>query len=320
MPDLPPSRLRVDGESAGLRADSFLFRELPFVSRTRIRQKIQMGESRLNGRRYASSTRLKEGDEISLEWRGIPDCGPQPEREILYEDDFLLAVNKPSGVASHPMGRTQSGTVIQSARQLFAARIQESLNHGDGGFYPSLVNRLDTFTSGIVLIAKSRAALLSMQDLATRALISKEYIALVEGKVTQDEGRIVFPIGRDAASTVRVKMAACPDGLPSLTEYRVRRRLPAHTLLSAFPLTGRQHQIRVHLAALGYPVWGDLLYKDERLFLRYQRNAGVLDESLPARQCLHAERVTFTHPMTRALITISAPVPPDFLDIVARME
>jgi 23S rRNA-/tRNA-specific pseudouridylate synthase len=115
-------------------------------------------------------------------------------------------------------------------------------------------------------------------------------------------------------------MAAGPDGLPSITDYRVRRRLPTHTLLSAFPLTGRQHQIRVHFAALGHPVWGDLLYKDERLFLRYQGNAGLLDETLPARQCLHAERVTFTHPMTRALLTISAPVPTDFLDIVARME
>jgi 23S rRNA pseudouridine1911/1915/1917 synthase len=218
------------------------------------------------------------------------------------------------------MGRTQSGTVIQSVRQLFTARIRESLSHGDVGYYPSLVNRLDTFTSGIVLVAKTRASLLSMQDLTVRALISKQYVALVEGIVVQDEGRIALPIGRDTASTVRVRMAAREDGLPSLTAFRVQRRLPAHTLLSAFPLTGRQHQIRVHFAALGHPVCGDLLYKDERLFLRYQRNAGVLDQSLPARHCLHAERVTFTHPMTRALVTISAPVPPDFMDIVAERE
>jgi RluA family pseudouridine synthase len=320
MPDLPPARLRIDGAGAGMRAVAFLCRELPFLSRTRIRQKIQMGESLLNGRRYASSTRLKEGDEITLEWRGVPDRGPQPELEILYEDEYLLAVNKPAGIASHPMGRTQSGTVIQSARQLYAGNIRDSLNHGDGRFYPSLVNRLDTFTSGIVLIAKVRDALLALQDLTARALISKEYAACVEGRVAEDEGRITLPIGRDAASTVRVKMAARPDGLPSVTEYRVRRRLPAHTLLSAFPLTGRQHQIRVHLAALGHPVWGDLLYKDEELFLRYQRNAGVLDDSLPSRQCLHAERVTFIHPMTRTTVTITAPIPRDFLEILSRLE
>ena len=87
-----------------------------------------------------------------------------------------------------------------------------------------------------------------------------------------------------------------------------------------FPLTGRQHQIRVHLAAIGHPVWGDLLYSSELLFLRYQRNGGVLDDSLPPRQCLHAERVTFTHPMTGTGIAIAGPIPTDFLDIVARLE
>ncbi len=320
MPDLPPSCLRVDAVSAGIRADAFLCRELPFLSRTRIRQKIQTGESLLNGKRYASSTRLREGDLVTLQWRGVPDRSPQPELEILYEDEHLLAVNKPAGVASHPMGRAQSGTVIQSARQLYAESIQDSLNHGDGGFYPSLVNRLDTFTSGIVLMAKVRGTLLALQDLAARALITKEYAACVEGRLAQDEGRIALPIGRDLSSSIRVKMAARLDGLPSVTEYRVRRRLPGHTLLSAFPRNGRQHQIRVHLAALGHPVLGDLLYKDEELFLRYQKNAGVLDDTLPSRQCLHAERVAFTHPVTHALLTIFAPVPRDFLEIVERLE
>ena len=190
MPDLPPSGLRVDAASAGIRADAFLCRELPFLSRTRVRQKIQTGESLLNGKRYASSTRLREGDLVTLQWRGVPDRSPQPELEILYEDEYLLAVNKPAGVASHPMGRAQSGTVIQSARQLYADSIQESLNHADGGFYPSLVNRLDTFTSGIVLIAKVRETLLALQDLAARALITKEYAVCVEGRLAQDEGRI----------------------------------------------------------------------------------------------------------------------------------
>jgi 23S rRNA pseudouridine1911/1915/1917 synthase len=320
MPDLPPSSLRVEAASAGIRADAFLCRELPFLSRTRVRQKIQTGESLLNGKRYASSARLREGDVVTLRWRGVPDRSPQPKLEILYEDEYLLAVNKPAGVASHPMGRAQSGTVIQSARQLYAESIRGSLNHGDGDFYPSLVNRLDTFTSGIVLIAKVRETLLALQDLAARALITKEYAACVEGRVAQDEGRIAFPIGRDLSSAIRVKMAVRPDGLPSVTEYRVQRRLPGHTLLSAFPRNGRQHQIRVHLAALGHPVWGDLLYKDEGLFLRYQKNAGALDDTLPSRQCLHAERVAFIHPVTHALLTISALVPRDFLEIVKRLE
>ena len=320
MRDLPPSCLRVDDTSSGIRADAFLCRELPFLSRTRVRQKIQMGESLLNGRRYASSTRLREGDLITLQWRGVPDRSPQPPLQVLYEDEYLLAVNKPAGVASHPMGRAQSGTVIQSARQLYAREIQDSLSHGDGSFYPSLVNRLDTFTSGIVLIAKARETLLALQALAARALISKEYAACVEGRLAQDEGRIDLPIGRDSSSAIRVKMAVRPDGLPSVTDYRVRRRLPRHTLLAAFPQNGRQHQIRVHLAALGHPVCGDLLYIDEGLFLRYQRNGGILDDTLPSRHCLHAERVAFIHPVTKSLLTISAPLPADFLEILEHLE
>ena len=120
-------------------------------------------------------------------------------------------------------------------------------------------------------------------------------------------------------SAVRLKTAPRPDGLPSITEYRVIRRLPAHTLLAVFPLTGRQHQIRVHLAAIGHPVWGDLLYRDESLFLRFQQSGGR-DETLPPRHCLHAASVTFTHPLTGALVSLAAPVTEDFISIVARLE
>jgi len=319
-PDFPPSRLRVDALHAGLRADVFLFGELPFLSRTRVKQKIQMGETRLNGRRYASSARLKEGNTITLQWRGMPDRGPAPCLEVLYEDEFLLAVNKPAGIASHPMGKFQSGTVIQFARQRDAETIRTRLLRGDSGFFPRLVNRLDVFTSGVVLIARTLETLIKMQALLERGGVAKEYAALVEGVVAGEEGRIDLPLGDDSASGVRVKMAPSTDGLPSVTKWRLRRRLPAHTLLSVFPLTGRQHQIRVHLAAIGHPVWGDLLYSNTQLFLRYQRNGGVIDDSLPPRQCLHAERVTFSHPMTGKGIAIAASIPADFLDMLARLE
>ncbi|MGA2976505.1 MAG: RluA family pseudouridine synthase [Spirochaetia bacterium] len=314
-----PSRLRVDSSDAGLRADAFLFLELPFLSRTRLRQKIQMGESLLNGRRYATSTRLNAGDEITVLWRSLPGPGPLPTLDVLFEDPHLLAVNKPAGVASHPMGRRQHGTVVQWARHRHADLIREGLKQGESGFYPTLANRLDVFTSGIVLIAKTRAAHAAIQGLMTRRLVTKEYIALVEGTINE-EGVIDLPINSDQRSKVRVKMTTRAGGQPSVTRYTIIRQLPGHTLVRAFPLTGRQHQIRVHFAAIGHPVWGDLLYKDERLFLRYQRNEGILDETLPARQCLHATRMSFAHPMTGAAITIEAPLPADFLAILADIE
>ena len=323
--DPPPTSLTVGEAHHGLRADVFLARELPELSRRRVRQKIQMGESLLNGKRYASSTRLRQGDQITLSWRGNPPTGSAADIEILYEDGILLAVNKPAGIASHPMGRTQSGTVVQFARHLYAARIRASLDAGDTGFYPRLVNRLDRFTSGVVLLAKTRDALHAMQAMVMDRLISKGYMALVEGVVAEDRGRIEMPIGPDPGSSIRVKMAPREDGLPALSEYVVLKRLPAHTLLSVSPVTGRQHQIRVHLASIGHPVVGDLLYKDERLFLRAQREQADRGElpataALPARHCLHAETLRFRHPLTGTPIEITAPLPPDFLRIMAGLE
>ena len=309
----------MEGPHAGLRADVFLARELPFLSRTRIKQKIQMGETLLNGKRYATSTRLRENDEITVTWRGVPDTGTVPDLEILYEDEVLFAVNKPAGIASHPMGGTQSGTVVQFARQRYAAQIRESLDRGDTGFYPRLVNRLDRFTSGIVLLAKTRDALRAMQALVVGRLIAKGYIALVEGVVTESRGRIDLPVGPDPDSLIRVKMAPREDGLPALTEYTVLRRLPAHTLLAVSPITGRQHQIRVHLAAAGHPVTGDLLYKDEQLFMRSQAGHDS-GGSLPRRHCLHAETIRFDHPVTGEPVAITAPVPEDFLRIMSDLE
>lgn len=311
-----PERLVVAREHAGLRADVYLALRLPGLSRTRIRQKVQTGESSLNGRRYATSARLREGDEITILWRGPLDERPAPTLAVLYEDAWLLALDKPAGVASHPMGRIQSGTAIQFVRERDSGLIREHLARGDAGFYPRLVHRLDMLTSGVLLVARTREAFLAMQRLVQSRAVAKSYLALVEGTVQDDEGRIELPLGRDESSAVRVKMAArCADGLPALTEFKVVRRLPGHTLLRAFPVTGRQHQVRVHLAAIGHPVAGDLLYKGEALFIRRQdclQEGSPPDPSLPARHLLHAERVSFVHPFTGQRVTIDSPLPPGF--------
>jgi RluA family pseudouridine synthase len=316
-PDLPPGTLRVDATADGMRADAFLARELPYLSRTRIRQKIQMGESLLGGRRYATSTRLREGEIITVTWRGLPRRDPAAEMTILLDDDALVAVDKPAGVASHPMGARQSGTVVQFVRQRYAAMITSSIDAGTGDFYPTLVNRLDVFTSGIVLLAKTRPAHAAMQTLMARRLIDKEYLALVEGRIDADEGVIDTAIGPDPGSELRVKMACRPDGQPSLTCYRVEERLDRCTLVRVFPRTGRQHQIRVHFASIGHPVVGDLLYKDERLFLLYQRSRreGAPVEGLPSRHALHAARLQFPHPESGAVVSVESPLPPEFFEI-----
>jgi 23S rRNA pseudouridine955/2504/2580 synthase len=302
-------RLRVADPDAGLRADAFVSREMPGLSRTRVRQKIQGGDALLNGRRFATSTRLRAGDEIVVPLRAPLRDEPAAALPVLYEDEHLLAVDKPAGIATHPTGGIQSGTVIQFARSRSAGRIRERLAQGDRDWYPRPVNRLDVFTSGIVLVALTREAQKAMQVLLLERRIRKEYLALVEGVVPWDAGTILLATGSDPASTVRVKMAALPGGRPTVTRIRVLKRLSLHTLVEASPQTGRQHQIRVHLAAVGHPVVGDLLYRDERLFLRYQEAGRTLDESLPARHFLHAARVSFVHPFTGRALAIESPLP-----------
>lgn len=326
IPEQPTAeRLRVSPADAGLRVDVFVAREMPGLSRTRVRQKIQSGEALLNGHRCASSTRLRVGDEIVVPLRARPaseahsaDGGPQ--LPVLFEDDHLLALDKPAGMATHPMGRIQSGTVIQAARMRAAEEIREKLSRGDADWYPRSVNRLDVYTSGVVLIALTKGALQAMQELLAAHRVRKEYRALVEGVVAWDAATIMLPLGSDAGSAVRVKMAARPDGQPSITRVRVLRRLPRHTLLEAVPVTGRQHQIRVHLAAVGHPVVGDLLYRDKSLFLRFVASRGQGDASLPARHLLHAARVSFTHPFTGLNVTIESPLPEDFEAAIAALE
>ncbi|MCX7030936.1 MAG: RluA family pseudouridine synthase [Spirochaetes bacterium] len=322
--------VRVLPERAGLRADAFFCLAFPLISRTRMRQKIQQGEALLNGRRFATSARVHEGDVIAVTWRGPvqePDPGETPPA-ILHEDEWFVAVDKSAGQTSHPAGAVQSGTVIQQVRRHLWPVTGGRLSGGDRTAWPTLVNRLDRFTSGIVLVAKTGPALAAMQTLRERGLLERRYLAVVEGRVPDDGGIIDTPIGSapvgepadgESGTTVGIRMTVTPDGLPSRTEYRVVERSRDYTVLHAVPRTGRQHQIRVHFASIGHPVVGDLIYKDPALFLRYWRNGCRLDESLPTRHLLHAERLAFDHPFTGGRLVIEAPAPGDFAAVLATL-
>ncbi len=312
----------VGPEHAGLRADVFLALMAPSLARGRLKRLIQSGGARVNGHRLASSTRLRAGDSLEVSWRDDDEPTPSAAGSlvVLYEDDHLLAIDKPAGMAVHPVGRKQSGSLIQAVRERHAAEIAAALARGDAGFYPGLAHRLDLFTSGVVLVAKDRPTLVAMQRAVAAGTVGKRYLAIVEGEVAAQRGTIDAPIGAALGGAVRIRRAVRPDGLPAVTEWEVRERLRGHTLLEVRPLTGRQHQIRVHLASIGHPVWGDLIYRDERLFLRYSANGCRLDETLPPRQALHAEMVLFRHPAGGELLEITAPVPRDFTRILESLR
>lgn len=309
--DYITSEFTAEKKHEGMRADVFLAAKADFLSRTRLKQKIQQGQSLLNGRRHSASKRVRKGDIFSVTWRRRDDRPPPPEPDILYEDTYLLAVNKPAGTAVHPTGRKQSGTIIQSVCQHYRDRILSSLeNRDEKEFYPRLINRLDLFTSGIVLVAKHKDTFVKAQKLIAAGRITKRYTAVAEGLVKPAQGTVQLPLGRDEQSDIYIRQSVREDGLPSETRYHVIEWMDSCTLLHAWPVTGRQHQIRVHLAELGHPVCGDLIYKDEKLFKTYYRN-GCSTEGLPARHALHAEQVDFTHPCTGEPVTVTAPVPAD---------
>ncbi len=317
-----PAGIRVEAIHAGLRAEAFLALKFPSLSRTALKQKIMSGQARVNGHRLATSTRLRAGDLLAVDWREEPAA--RVELEILFEDEHLLAVNKPAGLPIHPAGPRLRGTLIQAVRQAFRPQIQRGLEAGDSDFYPSLVHRLDLFSSGVVLIAKDRPTLVAMHRLLAGGGMHKRYLALARGEVNLPEGvrrgRIEGPIGPDLQSRVRVRRCIRPDGLPATTEYEVLERLRGHTLLAVYPLTGRQHQIRVHLASIGHPLWGDLIYRDESFFLRYAANGFRLEPGLPPRHGLHAERVRFLHPGTKRELELCAPLPEDLALVIAELR
>jgi 23S rRNA pseudouridine1911/1915/1917 synthase len=245
---------------------------------------------------------------------------------IVFEDQWLLIVNKPAGLIVHPTGQNPSGTLTNAVQYYLD---QNSAFPGQAK--PGVVHRLDRDTSGVVALAKDHLShrLLSIQFQHER--IAKSYLALVDGVVKQDSGTIDLPIGRarSGASALMSCQADAIDAKSSKTNYEVLQRFPRHTLLKAKPRTGRLHQIRVHLSTIGHPVVGDDFYgllgelKPERE--RPKPGAPLLAPISPFinRQALHAAELSFAHPMTSEWHTFSAPLPDDIeqaLELVQSLD
>jgi 23S rRNA pseudouridine1911/1915/1917 synthase len=301
--------LEVSREDAGLRLDQFLARYVGEMSRARLQQWIKNALVRVNGAAARPSLRLKGGEKIEVP-EGVP---PAPLRafpeeiplEILYEDEDLIAINKPAGMTVHAgAGRTE-GTLVNALLHHFA-----QLSRAGGELRPGIVHRLDRMTSGVLLAAKNDAAHLRLSAQFARRRVRKTYLALVHGSLQKKEApgrrvvvdgvqwtRLEMPIARDRRR--RAKMTAkAREGRAALTDFRVIEEFPGFSLLEVRIGTGRTHQIRVHLSAIGHPVVGDTLY------------GAPAQPALP-RLFLHAREVVFTHPSTGRTLAVQAPLPPD---------
>jgi 23S rRNA pseudouridine1911/1915/1917 synthase len=302
----------ADRGDAGRRLDLVLRRHLTGVdsaTRTRVQTWIENGQVTVNGtpiRRAAA--RAAPGDVMTV---ALPDAGPRIEMaaedvtvDVLYEDDHLLALDKPAGVVVHPTYKHLEGTVMNAL--LWHARGWPATQR------PSLVGRLDKLTSGIVVVAKTAAIHAALQRPSINS--EKDYLAVVYGRVNAARGQIDLRLGRDRSDRRRV-VASATVGAPSLTRFERLARVAAPraglSLLRCRLATGRTHQIRVHLAARGWPVVGDPAYGEPRW-------SQVADPALAAtlmafpRQALHAWRVAVTHPVTHDRLLLEAPLPQDF--------
>ena len=314
-------RFRVGSPSAGTRLDLFLVATCSDLSRSRLQKLIAEGAVRVDGAPARRSHVVRAGEDVSLEVPEPRETTLEAEDiplSILYEDDELLAIDKPAGLVVHPAPGHPSGTLVNALLH----HVRNLAGIG-GELRPGIVHRLDRDTTGVLLVAKTDRAHQLLSRQMRRRTLRKEYLALAAGVPGVRKGEVALAIGRDPRDRKKMKAFrqlddATPAGArEARTLYEIEREwFPLGlTLLRCRLVTGRTHQIRVHLAAAGLPVVGDPVYGRPR----YER---VRDAALRRRleefprQALHAERVAFHHPVTQEVVEIVAPIPADLAGLV----
>jgi 23S rRNA pseudouridine1911/1915/1917 synthase len=304
--EIMPLALRVPPECQGWRLDHFLKQRIRRLSRAKIRMIIETQVRMGDGRLPRPAMGVRTGDTVHID-RPAPIEPEVPRHfEVLAEDEHFLAIDKPAGLPMHTTAKFWKNTLVALLRELYPAeRLQ-------------ICHRIDRETSGILLIARTGDAASFLKRAFARRAVKKTYLALVHGIPSEPAGVIDAPM-RLLDTRTHIKMGVEEDGLPAVTRYQVTQAFAHHALVEASPETGRQHQIRVHLAHLGHPIVGDKLYRGgEQAFMDYCDHGltpELLDlfDGLP-RHALHAARLSFPHPQGGAMITIECPLPADLRD------
>ena len=303
------NRFSIIADEEGTRLDVFLSDKLS-LTRTKVKNMIEGGHVRLGGKIPKPSAKLKKGSVLEGEIPPEEPLSLAPEAiplDILYEDEYILAVNKPEGMVVHPSFGHKEGTLVNAV----LAYLGEEKLKGDAeaevpNQRPGIVHRLDKGTTGVILIAKDTKTQELLSALFKDREVRKTYRAVVEGAINKDGGTIEGRIGRHPVE--RKKMAVVKEkGREAVTGFKVIKRMKEFTYVEAYPKTGRTHQIRVHLAHIGHPIVGDETY-------------GRKARRMAGRPLLHAYTINFSHPAKGGAVSITAPVPEDMEDFVASHE
>jgi len=301
-------RLEVPPEAANQRLDAFLAERIAGTSRSALKRLILAGDVRVAGGPSRPATRLEPGQSVEVALPSPPAEGvaanPDVPLDVLYADDAIIVVDKRAGQVVHPGAGHTDDTVVNA----LLARFPDMATAFDGP-RPGIVHRLDRDTSGVMVAARTPAAAEALMAAFKARAVEKVYLALTTGALTPLEGLIDAPVARDPQR--RQRMAVAPGGRASRTSYRVLAHLgggpagPEHSWLRLEPYSGRTHQIRVHLRAIGHPIVGDAVYG------RRSRHIG--------RMALHAWRLAFAHPTTGETVRFEAPLAPDIAEAVAQL-
>jgi 23S rRNA pseudouridine1911/1915/1917 synthase len=303
-------RFAADPGDHGERLDVFLVRRFPGHSRTSLARQIDDGHVAVNGRvggKVKPGMRVTEGDEIRvyLAQRSEPYAAPEKiALKVIHEDQWLIVLDKPPGLTVHPGSGQKSGTMANALAYHFG-----ELSRVQGPMRPGIVHRLDKDTSGVILVAKDDQTHHHLASQFRERFVRKEYHAVCRGRVEFDADLIDAPIGADKRMPTRMTVRF-DKGRASQTYYEVVERFPHHTYVKCMPKSGRTHQIRVHMAFVGYPLVGDKLY-------------GGVEPALTAfcpRQALHAHKLTFRHPQTGEVMTFEAPLPADMTALLEHLR
>lgn len=300
------TRLELIAESNNIRIDKYIADNEPSLTRSAVVKLIEQGGVFVNEKAVGKNYKLKANDAIILE---IPDPVPyeaKPENipiEIVYEDDDLLVVNKPKGMVVHPAAGNYDGTLVNA----LLYHCGESLSGINGVMRPGIVHRIDKDTSGLLIVAKNDFAHFSLAEQIKEHSFTREYESIVYGNLKKDDGTVDAPIGRSQVD--RKKMCVTEkNSKHAVTHYQVIARYKGYTHIKCILETGRTHQIRVHMAYLGHPVSGDLVY-------------GVKSEKVDfTGQCLHARKIGFIHPRTNQYLEFTSELPDYFKNYLKKLE
>lgn len=295
----------LTADRSGERADAALARLSGTLTRSAAQRLLEAGQVTSRGRVLKKNDRLEAGEPLEVE---LP--APQPlaltaediPLDIVYEDGDLIVLNKPKGLVVHPAAGHWSGTLVNALLH----HCRDSLSGINGALRPGIVHRIDKDTSGLLVVAKNDFAHQSLAAQLQDHSLARVYVCLVTGGMRADSGTVDAPIGRHP--TDRKRMAVVADGRPAVTHWQVLERFSGYTLLECRLETGRTHQIRVHMAHIGHPIVGDMVYGRKKPELGQDT------------QCLHARAITFRHPRSGETVTLTCPLPPYLEALLRRLR